>query len=647
MTFPTSHPLHADPAVFPAASAQDKVRVPLGKMLVDRGYLAPENLIKAIAIQAREEARFGDILLAHDMVREDDLYRTLADQYGAVVADLRTNPPDVRLIDAVGAARCLRDGMLPWRRVGGATIVACCRPELFDSYRASLPKSFGKVRMAVVSETDLHRALMLARQRRLARYAERRVPSHESCRDWNVRPFVAVALAAVIAGIALAVTMPHILFAILCGWAVLTLLASSFLKLGAAIAQTRWADQNAPGPVPSGAAAPMKMPVVSVMVPLFKERAVAERLIKRLSRISYPKELLDILLVVEEDDIITQEAIRATHLPRWMRQVIVPRGAVQTKPRALNFALDFCRGTIIGVYDAEDAPEPDQIHKVVRRFHVSGPEVACLQGILDFYNARHNWLARCFTIEYATWFRLVLPGLERMGLAVPLGGTTLFFRRDALEFLGGWDAHNVTEDADLGIRLARHGYRTELIPTVTDEEANCRVWPWVRQRSRWLKGYGMTWAVHMRTPRRLLRELGAWKFFGVQLLFLGTLSQFVLAPILWTFWSIPLGLGHPLQNLIPGHGFIVLGTVFFLTEILSIWIGVLAVSRPKHKGMWIWVPTMHFYFPLGSLAAYKGIWEIATRPFYWDKTAHGVTEAHDDDENDDVPLGDVGTPRPA
>jgi len=136
----------------------------------------------------------------------------------------------------------------------------------------------------------------------------------------------------------------------------------------------------------------------------------------------------------------------------------------------------------------EDDPDPDQVEIMVRRFDEVGPDVACLQGILDYHHSRHNWLARCFTIEYAAWFRAQLPGVARLGLVVPLGGTTLFFRREALEELGGWDAHNVTEDADLGLRLARAGYRTELVATVTHEEPNARPLKWIRQRSRWLKG---------------------------------------------------------------------------------------------------------------------------------------------------------------
>jgi cellulose synthase/poly-beta-1,6-N-acetylglucosamine synthase-like glycosyltransferase len=222
----------------------------------------------------------------------------------------------------------------------------------------------------------------------------------------------------------------------------------------------------------------------------------------------------------------------------------------------------------VGVYDAEDAPDPDQITRIVTRFAERGPEVACLQGVLDFYNPTTNWLSRCFTVEYATWFRVILPGLERLGLPIPLGGTTLFFRRAALEDLGGWDAHNVTEDADLGMRLYRHGYRTELIDTVTGEEANCRALPWVKQRSRWLKGYMMTWATHMRDPKLLWRQLGAWKFAGFQVLFLCTLSQFLLLPVLWSFWITVFGIEHPIAAALPGWAAVGLFALFILAIVL-------------------------------------------------------------------------------
>ncbi|MBU2935342.1 MULTISPECIES: glycosyltransferase family 2 protein [Pacificibacter] len=606
-------------------------------MLVDIGALTPQDLVRATAMRQRHDARIGDILLAHGMVNETTLYAVLAKQYGAEVANFDAYAADVRLIDTFGADACLRQGVLPWRRVGSTVLIASCRPEQFEDMRPRLTALFGPVRMAVASETTMHDALMQSRQRKLAKAAETRVAAHESCRELDIARLTRVLSAIGFVIIATTIAFPHAMFFALVCWAILVLVVTSVLKLAAAVAQARLSQKRQS--TFSTIRRVQKLPTVSVMVPLFHEREIAGRLVKRLSKLTYPRELLDICLVVEEDDTITQDAVARTDLPRWMRMIVVPRGGVKTKPRALNFALDFCRGTIIGIYDAEDAPERDQIHKVAHHFAQAPPDVACVQGILDFYNARTNWLARCFTVEYASWFRIILPGYERLGLVVPLGGTTLFFRREAIEKLGGWDAHNVTEDADLGIRLARHGYRTELIRTVTDEEANCRLWPWVKQRSRWLKGYAMTWAMHMRNPRKLLADLGWWKFFGVQVLFFGALSNFLLAPLLWSFWSMPLGLHHPLQDVVPNGIFLALGALFLMSEVITVAIGMLATSTPKHKGLWKWVPTLHFYYPLGTLAAIKGLWEVVTRPYYWDKTAHGLHDliADPDNENSITP----------
>jgi|GEM_PF-53069 Glycosyltransferases, probably involved in cell wall biogenesis len=620
-----------DAASVTADPAPQQSQKPIGQILVEMGALAPGDMLRSTVLRQHEDARIGDILLAHGMVNEATLYEALGRQYRAEVANLMRIPPDVRLIDRLGADACLRKGLLPWRQAGGTVIVASCRPEQFESMRPQLTALFGPVRMAMTSETALHEALLRSRQRRLADAAETRVAAHESCREMDVRKLTGMLSSLGALGALLFLLAPLAASILLTGWAVMTLLIATGLRLAAAFAQAKTARFRKS--TFSSRRAQTTLPIVSVMVPLFKEREIATRLIKRLSRLNYPRELLDICLVVEEDDTVTQQAIAQTDLPRWMRQIIVPRGGVKTKPRALNFALDFCRGSIVGIYDAEDAPERDQIHKVVAHFAQTGPEVACVQGILDFYNARTNWLSRCFTVEYASWFRVILPGYEKLGLTVPLGGTTLFFRREAIEELGGWDAHNVTEDADLGIRLARHGYRTELLHTVTEEEANCRLWPWVKQRSRWLKGYAMTYAVHMRNPRRLWVDLGAWRFFGVQALFLGTLSQFVLAPFLWSFWMFPLGLPHPMRAVLPHDLLVALGGIFLLSEAITVATGMVATSTPKHKWLWPWVPTLHLYYPLATLAALKGFWEMITKPYYWDKTAHGVHDPGLDEDH--------------
>ena len=611
----------------PDSGSRRDARPRLGQMLVDTGALSATDQLRTVAMQSRVEARFGDILLAHGLVDKDRLYDTIARQYDTETADFDRTPPDIRLIEALGMEWCLASGVLPWRRADGVVDIASARPEQFADIRAELEARLGPVRMVITSEVDLHRAVLDKHPKTLAARAESRVATSESCRNWSTNRLRRLTAGLVMLFAAGLIGAPETVFAVVAFWAVLTLIASCGLKLAAAAAQIcddrrrpAFGTDRPPPPIMA------RLPSVSILVPLYRERAIAERLIGRLNRIDYPRELLDICLVVEADDTVTCDTLESIRLPAHIRQIVVPHSTLKTKPRALNYALDFCRGTIVGVYDAEDAPAPDQIHRVVARFHERGPDVACLQGVLDFYNARTNWISRCFTIEYAAWFRVLLPGLARLGLVVPLGGTTLFFRRDVLNELGGWDAHNVTEDADLGVRLARRGYRTELIETVTEEEANCRLWPWIKQRSRWLKGYMITWAVHMRAPRRLASDLGAWRFLGVQLLFLGTISQFLLAPLLWSFWMLPTGLPHPM--LAYGAPAIwALAGLFLATELLGMAVAAYALRRPKHRGLLPWIPVLMIYFPLAALAAYKGLAELLTRPFFWDKTEHGKFDA--------------------
>jgi len=524
--------------------------------------------------------------------------------------------PDPRLIDALGPQTCLNEGVLPIRHLGNTLIVAVTDPAIVPR----LPELTGHKGMFLphLAPQSLIQAKLLAlRGGALGQAAETCVPLDESCRNLSfVRyfPLIAVVMATLAVVIAIA-PRATVIVLVICGF--VSMLASMALKIAALIAAMRPAPPQGPPVIIA------RLPVVSVIVALYREADIAARLVQRLSVLDYPKHLLDVILAVEEDDSLTRRALDDVVLPTWMRVIVVPRGPLKTKPRALNHALRFCRGAIIGVYDAEDAPAPDQISRIVQRFHECGADVACLQGVLDFYNPRSNWLSRCFTIEYAAWFRVMLPGIARLGLVLPLGGTTLFFRRTALEALGAWDAHNVTEDADLGVRLARHGYRTELIQTVTGEEANCRFLPWVRQRSRWIKGYMITYGVHMRDPALLLRQLGWRRFAGFQVLFLGSISQALLVPVMWSLWAISLGLDHPARAIIPQTVFVPLIAVFLLAEATTILTGLCGVGRRGGGLSLWWVPTLYFYYPLAALASYKALYEVLLRPFYWDKTSHG------------------------
>ncbi len=587
--------------------------------LSDDATISDDDAATAEAIALRQGLRVADVLTSNFGIAPLTIARAYSSLYQTQVINPCESPPDASLLDQFGASRAIRTGLLPWRSMGGQVIVLTTKPDQFDREFDNLTALLGPVRMAITSRDYLEKSVAQLRRSELAFAAETKVAEGQSSRVWDANrafwiggSFLALLLIA-------AIVAPNATVAVLCGWAIVVLLLSTALKALAAAVHFRTRKSDDPPP-----AVQARLPKITVLIPLFRETAIAQHLLARISDLDYPRELLDVCLVTESDDKTTREALGHAILPTWIRPVIVPKGTLRTKPRALNYALDFAQGSIIGVYDAEDAPAPDQLRCVAAHFANRGQDVACLQGVLDYYNDTSNWLTRCFTIEYASWFRILLPGLEKLGLVVPLGGTTLFFRRDILEELGGWDAHNVTEDADLGVRLARAGYRTELINTVTQEEANGRAWPWVKQRSRWLKGYAITYAVHMRRPKQLWIDLGPKRFFGVQLLFAGTLSQFVLAPVLWSFWLLPLGIYHPLESVIPSAGFWGLAAIFFLSELVNLVVAAAALRTADKTWLIKWALTLQVYFPLAAIAAYKGIIELAWRPYYWDKTTHGV-----------------------
>ena len=613
----------------------------LAIMLLNAGLVPGHAMVGALSRQAAEGGRLIDILLSQRLVAEAALYAALARRAGAGRADLHRTAPDIRLIARLGAVTCLAEGVLPWRRQGGATVIATAYPDDFARHRAKLTAEFGPVVMALASPREIETAILRAKGPQMARKAEQRVAEPLSCRRFQTTTAPLLGVAVLVLA-TLALLAPAALLAALTVWTVV-LLVLTMLVRGAALLLTLRPAPAAEAPVEIA-----RLPVVSVMVALYKESDIAARLVRRLGRLDYPRELLDIVLVVEEEDRMTRAALLAADLPPWMRIVVAPEGTVKTKPRALNYALDHCRGTIIGVYDAEDAPEPDQLRLVVDRFFRRGPEVACLQGVLDFYNPRSNWLARCFTVEYASWFRVILPGLQHLGFPIPLGGTTLFFRRAALESLGGWDAHNVTEDADLGMRLARRGMRTELIATTTMEEANCRTLPWIKQRSRWIKGYMLTYATHMRRPLTTYREMGAWQFTGFQILFLGSLTQTLMVPLLWSFWLLSFGLPHPVTAFFPPWLCQATFVLFVLCEVLNISIGLTGLSRSGQKISALWVPTLSLYHPLAALGSYKAAWELMRSPFYWDKTSHGLFDGAEGEAEAEKPVwAGVATARPA
>jgi len=369
-----------------------------------------------------------------------------------------------------------------------------------------------------------------------------------------------------------------------------------------------------------------QLPIYTVLVPLYREARVIPSLAQALRSLAYPASKLDIKIIVEADDPETEAAARqltdhAFHVIR------VPPGQPKTKPRACNYALQFAAGEFTVIYDAEDRPESDQLRKAVEIFRSTDDDLACLQARLDLYNAEESWIARLFTLDYMVWFNSLLPGLGRLHVPMPLGGTSNHFRTSVLRELGGWDPFNVTEDADLGIRIAQLGKRVAMLDSTTFEEAPTQIGAWIKQRSRWLKGYMQTWLVHTRHPFALWRNVGWQGFFAFHLFIGGAIMSALLNPVLWIFcglsfffdWTV---FGGPLgQDLLIVSGGSLVGGHAILTG--------LAVIGPLRRGLGNLAPyafTVTLYWMLISIAAYRALHQLIVNPFHWDKTEHGLSK---------------------
>ena len=382
-----------------------------------------------------------------------------------------------------------------------------------------------------------------------------------------------------------------------------------------------------------------------MLVPLYREANVLEPLVAHLSRLDYPRDRLEILLICEADDDETIAAVRLAELPDQFRLVVAPDGVPRTKPRACNYGLEQATGELCVIYDAEDRPEYDQLRLAADAFHAAPADVVCLQAPLDYHNHDHNLLTRFFTVEYNFWFDLLLPGLVRSKFPVPLGGTSNHLRVAELRALGGWDPYNVTEDADLGLRLHAAGGRTRMLASVTFEEACSRLRPWIRQRTRWQKGYIQTWAVHSRDAR-LRRRGGLRARACLHLLVGGCVLVNLLNPPLWGLtiyfavtradWVLALFPGFLLY---PAVLSLVVGNFFFL------YVNFMAVLHRERWHLVHAVLLMPLYWVLMSVAAWRALGQLVTRLHVWEKTPHGLSGGETDPARPAVP--GVAAPEPA
>lgn len=600
----------------------------IGDALVQAGLLPQERLEQALELQRRWGSRLGDILLAKGWVNTQAFYGSLARHFDRPFINMMTSPPDFSLIEHRYVTQYLEHLLLPWRKEGERTLIAMAdpTPEAIAFARGVYGDDLDFV---ITSKFDI--IWMLQRnsndflnEASVSGLAQRR-PDQSALEVFTGPQLLAIGVvcALLLASgtlwpIATLVALNLcVALLLLCnfGFRAMLIWVAGERRIDIKVTPEMVADLN-----------DQDLPVYTILVPMYKEPNTLPILAAAIRRMDYPLSKLDIKLILEEDDDETINAAKKLGLEGIFEIIRVPHSLPKTKPKACNYALHFARGEYVTIYDAEDKPEADQLKRVLCAFRSAPKHTVCIQARLNYFNSNENWLTRMFTLEYSLWFDFYLPALEALRIPIPLGGTSNHFKMSVLREVNAWDPYNVTEDADLGVRITQLGYRVGVVNSTTFEEANNHVGNWIRQRSRWLKGYMQTYLVHMRRPVDAYRKLGPAGFWGFQFFIGGTIFSTLIVPWLlamYVFWLFtmtnalsvvfpPLVQYISLTNLLLGNG-------------LFIYITALGAFKRGFFSLIPYALTAPAYWLLMSIAAYKGLWQLIHNPFFWEKTNHGLT----------------------
>ncbi len=616
------------PAPAPPPAIPDAPRERLGAALVREGVIDERQLADALETQEEIGDPLGAVLTHSGAASEHEVARALAQQWGATFVDPASMvvPPEVAATIPQGMARRLQ--VVPLAFAGGALFLASAGP-LHPDEIAELEATAGMpIRTFSAPSTSVDSALQAIHASRDVDSAANELrssrPQDSAERVLSQRQRVVFSVAVVVGLLCLVI------------WPIGTIVAFNIaaILLYTAVVAYRFRlvshslDHEMELPVSDeevDALDERDLPVYTILVPLYREPQMIPHLVESISALDYPPTRLDVQILLESDDEETPRVIEELRLPPHFRVVTVPDRMPKTKPKACNYGLIQARGKHVVIFDAEDEPEPDQLKKAIVAFSKADPSTVCIQCKLNYYNQDQNLLTRWFTTEYSLWFDLMLPGLDASSAPIPLGGTSNHFITERLVEVGAWDPFNVTEDADLGIRLHKAGYKTAVVDSTTYEEANSELVNWIRQRSRWVKGYIQTWLVQMRHPLRLRRELGWRGWVSFQLTVGGTAAVFLLNPIYWlltTVWLLTEA--DVIRSGFPGLLFYAGGLGFYIGNFLLAYMAAAAASRRGYHGLVKYAMLIPIYWVLMSIGAWKGFIQLFTKPFYWEKTEHGL-----------------------
>ena len=627
-------------SVLKEAIARTLGRKNIGTYLMENGFITRRQLNEALALSQRTGVRLGQALLIKQFIREKQMYEVLAQQADLKFVDLKNiqlQENAARLIDADIEREF---GVLPIEVSETDLTLAIVDPIDKRGIEKVEELTGLKVHPVVTSEESLEHALeslyatdytttstsnLLTRSPRESAF---RVLSKGQAIFFSVTFFLSLVWM-ILDFTSFAITMNELVTIFYIGFS-----AYKFYLVYSAM------NHDCEVPVSKEeleALDPKQLPIYTLLVPVYKEAEVLPDLMKSLTRLDYPSTKLDIKILLEEDDIETIQRFYDLDLPPHFKATIVPGSLPKTKPKACNYGLIHAKGEYIVIFDAEDRPDHDQLKKAVVAFQKSDPQVVCIQAKLNYYNRTQNLLTQWFTSEYSMWFDLFLPGLDASEAPIPLGGTSNHFKRRALAEVGAWDPHNVTEDADLGMRLYKRGFHTRTIDSTTYEEANSRLNNWLRQRSRWIKGYIQTWLVHMRNPIQLVREVGIQGFVSFQFVIGGTFFAALINPLLWTITTMWfLTQWAFIQKTFPGVIFYLSSLSLYLGNFVFTYMNVAGAMRRKHYDNVRFALLSPVYWGLMSIGAWKGFLQLISKPHYWEKTIHGFSQEKGLEEDEEV-----------
>lgn len=599
----------------------------LGEMLIQRGLVSPEELDEALEIQERSGSRLGEIVHHSGLIGDEELAQVLADQFRVPLMDLSDVDPDPAALGMIPEQLC-RDYRLVPVDVDDEFLYVAVADALDDETAAALEQHTTlRIRAYLTTRQSIDNLLQRIYADQYVRTARTELLTRfpEDCANRVLSGGQTVFLIGLIVVTLICfVIWPRPTVIAIVVASITFYMSSSLYKFKLIYDSLGRRNEIVVSEEELITLDERQLPVYTILVPLYREAEVLPRLVGHIEDLDYPKAKLDVKLLVEQDDEETIETIESMNLLPHFRTVVVPDAQPKTKPKACNYGLLQADGEYVVIYDAEDRPDPDQLKKSVIAFQRVGPHVACVQCKLNYFNQDQNMLTRWFSTEYSMHFDLILPGLDAQEAPIPLGGTSNHFIKDRLIEIGGWDPFNVTEDADLGIRLHKAGYETAMLDSTTLEEANSELFNWVRQRSRWVKGYIQTYLVHMRHPVRLLRQIGWKSWFSFQMMVGGT-AIFLLNPIYWGLTTIWLFTESGLiESFFPGFVYYAAAFQLFVGNFVFMYLNVAGSVQRGYFDLAKYALLSPVYWGLMSIGAWKGFIQLFYRPFYWEKTVHGL-----------------------